>query len=70
MAGTSCVMSELPRFAKWRTSALRRLRTIQLALGMDRVNCRYFGARFEVSLREGLKRTIEQSGVEALIGGA
>jgi len=47
-------MSELPGLAKWRTSALRRFRKAQLALGVERVSCRYFGARYEVSLREGI----------------
>ncbi len=47
-------MSELPGLAKWRTSALRRVRKTQLALGVERVRCRYFGARFDVSLREGI----------------
>src|SRR5262249_51575167 len=45
----SRVMSELPGLAKWRTSALRRFRKAQLALGVERVSCRYFGARYEVS---------------------
>lgn len=43
-------MGELPELAKWRTSALKRYRALQRAIGRDAITCRYFGARFSVNL--------------------
>lgn len=43
-------MGELPELAKWRTSALKRYRAAQRAVGRNAITCRYFGARFSVDL--------------------
>jgi FkbM family methyltransferase len=42
-------MSEQPFVAKWRTSALKRVRGVQALCGQKSVTCSYFGARFKVS---------------------
>ncbi len=43
-------MSEQPFVAKWRTSALKRVRRLQALCGQKGVTCSYFGARFNVNL--------------------
>ena len=45
-------MSEQPFVAKWRTSALKRIRGVQAYCGRSRLICRYLGARFEVDLAD------------------
>jgi FkbM family methyltransferase len=43
-------MSEQPFVAKWRTSALKRIRRVEAYCGRKHLTCRYFGARFAVDL--------------------
>jgi FkbM family methyltransferase len=43
-------MSEQPFVAKWRTSALKRIRGVQALCGRKSITCTYLGARFTVDL--------------------